>query len=372
MRNLTKLKNAKFTKLLSLTIALIFILSSFVGCGKKTTEDDEASTTKKEKTTVASTAEPTTAIEEPVNCNPLTGETDYPVELIGNRSVLISVENHPQARPQWGITSADIVWEMLAEGGITRMLLMFADASRLPDKIGPVRSARHYFVEIAEGFDSIFVHFGGSNIAYDAMKKRFNTDRIDGMTDNYFYRDRSRNVATEHTAYTTRDDIVEAIKDKEFRTTTDKEHAQPFKFRAKKRYLPQGSCIGVTVPFSSSYTYEYTYNKEENVYYSSLNGNKFMDDNGTQQNFENIVIMYVPVSSLNDDAGRITFDLFRGTGLYISNGSYQKIKWQKGDYEMMLHFYDRKDRPIYFNQGRTYIALVPTENESLTVISQRQ
>ena len=142
------------------------------------------------------------------------GEANYSEEILNNRPVMVSVENHKDARPQWGITSADIVWEMVVEGGITRMLLMFSDASRLPDKIGPTRSARHYFVELAEGFDAIFVHFGGSPQAYSALKQQ-GTDNLDGMyAGNAFSRDNSRNVSSEHRAYTTKDKVVTAIESK--------------------------------------------------------------------------------------------------------------------------------------------------------------
>ena len=242
MRKLAKIKNKKITKALSLVIALILIIGSFVGCGKE----------EEEPTTTAPTTEATTLPPVPQNVNPLTGEVGYPEELIGNRSVLVSVENHPDARPQWGIASADIVWELLAEGGITRMLCMFADASRLPDKIGPTRSARHYFVEIAEGFDSIFVHFGGSPQGYNALDNH-GTNHIDGMSDSGFHRDRSRNVASEHTAYTTKDDVINNIDKKDFRTTAEEGKDKPFKFNQSPVTLSGGACTAVSVPFSSSY-----------------------------------------------------------------------------------------------------------------------
>lgn len=352
---MAKLKKSKLTKLLSLTIALIFIVSSFVGCGKETEEDTT--------TTAPSTTEATTAAPAPAKVNPLTGDPNYPEELIGNRSVLVSVENHPEARPQWGISSADIVWEMLAEGGITRMLCMFADASRLPDKIGPTRSARHYFVELAEGYDSILVHFGGSSYGYDSLAQQ-GSEHIDGMTDNYFYRDKSRNVATEHTAYTTKDDIVKAIENKGFRTETEEGKENPFKFNETAKALSGGTCTNVSVPFSSSFTYKYTYDEESKVYLSTLNGNSFKDDNGTQQSFTNIIIAYSTVTPLNDGAGRVTYDLSKGKGIYISNGTYENITWEKGDYTDMMKFYGADGNELALNPGRSYIALVPTGNNA--------
>ena len=297
-------------------------------CGKK----EEEPTTTTEPLTEATTLPPV-----PQNVNPLTGEVGYPEELIGNRTVLVSVENHSDARPQWGIASADIVWELLAEGGITRMLCMFADASRLPDKIGPTRSARHYFVEIAEGFDSIFVHFGGSPQGYNALDNH-GTNHIDGMSDSGFHRDRSRNVASEHTAYTTKDDIINNIDKKDFRTTAEEGNDKPFKFNQSPVTLSGGACTAVSVPFSSSYTYNYTYDAENKVYLSSLNGRDFKDDNGTQQSFTNIIIVYSSTSMI--DSKRIAYDLSKGSGVYISNGTYENITWEKGDYSDIMKFYD--------------------------------
>ena len=153
---MANLRKNRIFKTLAIALTLAILTGLFAGCGKEV--EEETTTTTAAPTTQAPATEPYLT----GSINPLTGEANYPEELLKNRPVLISVENHKDARPQWGITDADIVWEMEAEGGITRMLLMFADASRLPDKVGPTRSARHYFVEIVEGFDAIFVHFGGS------------------------------------------------------------------------------------------------------------------------------------------------------------------------------------------------------------------
>ncbi|MFH5972295.1 DUF3048 N-terminal domain-containing protein, partial [Clostridium perfringens] len=93
---------------------------------------------------------------------------------------------------------------------ITRMMWLYSDVSNVP-KIGPTRSARHDYVELAEGLDALYVHFGGSNLAYDKIKADKVND-VDGITDgSYFARDKSRNVATEHTAYTTGENILKAI-----------------------------------------------------------------------------------------------------------------------------------------------------------------
>lgn len=353
-------KKTRLMKTLSLISALTLIVTAFTGCGGK---EEEPTTT--EPTTVITTEPPV------VYRNPLTGEAGYNEELIGNRPVMVVVENHSQARPQWGLTSSDIVFEMVAEGGITRMILMYADASRLPDKIGPVRSTRHYFLDLAEGYDAIFTHFGQSTYAKQQLQSH-DIDNINGYVDgSYFSRDKSRNVDSEHTAYTTKEWVTKAIEDKEYRTTLKDGYTDAFQFNIDgDKVLKDGSCVTATVSFSSSYTYTLNYDKQENVYYSSLNGNPFMDSNGTQQNFENIVILYTNISAISGDTkNRVDFDLSEGEGRYISNGSYEDISWKKGDSTDMLKLYDSEGEELKLNTGRTYIAICDDSREANNTIS---
>lgn len=354
MRNSNK---SKFVKIISLILALVFITGTFSGCGG----EKEPETTEAPSTTVPVT-------EETVIRNPLTGESGYNEKLLNNRPVMIVVENHPDARPQWGLTSSDIVWEMVAEGGITRMLLMYADASRIPEKVGPVRSARHYFVDIAEGFDAIFVHFGFSPYAKSQIANH-GVNNINGLYDNYFSRDRSRGVSSEHTAYTTDENIAKAIADKNYRTEIKDSYKSPFKFNKKTKELSGGSCNELVASYSSGYTYTLTYDAQNKVYLSSLNGNKFVDSEGTQQNFENVILCYTSISSMGDSKGRVNFDLSEGKGIYASNGTYESITWKKGDSSDMMKFYNADGDELSLNPGRTYIGIFDNSRESVNKIS---
>ena len=347
-----KLKNSRLTKILSLALALIFIIGAFSGCGGNGNKEEETT-----KAPQAAETPEDTAIR-----NPLTGEPDYDEALLKNRPVFVVVENTPEARPQWGLTSSDIVWEMVVEGGITRMLLMYADASRIPEKVGPIRSARHYFVDLAEGFDGLFVHFGYSPKAQSQIANH-KVNNINGLVDNYFYRDSSRDVATEHTSYTTGEAIQKAIQNKEYRTEIKDDYKAPFKFNSKDKTL-SAPCARVNVAFSSGYTYVYTYNAEKKVYEAKLHGKSFADSEGVQQNFKNIIICYTDVTSLNDNKGRVDFNLSEGRGVYISNGSYTDITWKKGESDDMLKFYNKVGDELSLNVGRTYIALMDKSAEN--------
>lgn len=362
MNTLNTRKNHLLRKSISLIIALVFILGTFTGCGDKS--DATSAIAPATTQTIAPSPNPPASLYVTGNYNPLTGEANYSEELINNRPVFVSVENHYDARPQWGIASADIVWELPAEGDITRMLLMFADASRLPDKIGPTRSARHYFVELVEGFDAIFVHFGGSPQAYSAISQ-YGTSNLDGMSlGSYFSRDNSRDVAIEHRAYTTQEKILAAIDAYDVRTTIEDGYKNPFTFYTSTQSLSEGTCTQFTVPFSSSTTYTLTYSDTDKVYYSSLGSKPFMDDDGTQQNFTNVIVCYVDVSYISGDSkGRKSLDLSSGEGYCFTNGTYEQISWEKGNYEDMMKFYGANGEELALNTGRTYIALVPSSNQ---------
>lgn len=352
-----KLKTSKFAKLLSLTLALIFILGAFTGCGGDT---EEETTTEAPVTTQTS--------KDNVIRNPLTGEAGYSKKLLKNRPVFIVVENHPDARPQWGLTSSDIVWEMVAEGGITRMLLMYSDASRIPEKVGPIRSARHYFVDLAEGFDGIFVHFGYSPMARKQIENH-NVDNINGLVDNYFYRDSSRGVSSEHTSYTTGEAIKNAIANKEYRTEIKDEYKSPFKFNSKTKTL-SAPLSKITAAYSSSYTYTFHWSEKINAFKCTLNGEAFCDSEGVQQTFDNIIICYTDISSLNDSKGRVDFDFSEGEGVYASNGSYTDITWKKGESDDMLKFYNKVGDELSLNVGRTYIAIMDESAKASNTIKK--
>lgn len=353
-----KLKNSKFAKVLSLSLALIFILGAFAGCGDKT--EDETTTE------VATTQKP----KDNVIRNPLTGEAGYSKKLLKNRPVFLVVENHPQARPQWGLTSSDIVFEMVAEGGITRMLLMYADASRIPEKVGPIRSARHYFVDLAEGFDGIFVHFGYSPMAKTQIENH-KVDNVNGLVDNYFFRDTTRDVAVEHTSYTTGEAIKNAIANKEYRTEIDKEYKAPFKFNSKVKSL-SAPCKKIDIVYSDDYDYTFHWSDVTNSFKCMHNGKAFSDSEGNQQMFENIIICYTDITSMNDSKGRVDFDFSEGKGIYATNGSYTEITWKKGESDDMLKFYNKVGDELSLNVGRTYIALMDKSAEHTNKIYEKK
>lgn len=335
--------------ILSLVIATIFALSYYFF--HKTKPVDPVPTTKVTEKAVVIT-------------NPLTGEENYPLSAVGKRPVAISINNISFARPQWGLCSPDIVMEGLAEGGITRMLWLYANSADIP-KVGSIRSARHDFVEMAEGFDSIFVHWGGSIYAYDAISRRSVNDIDAKIYDTYFDRDNARDVDIEHRGYTTGQNIVKAISDIKYRTTINTNFEKPFIFG--KTAHTNGDCKSISFAYSDSAAYKFSF--AQNRYYCYINGEKMTEDGGRQFAVDNVFLLYCTVKSLGDNAGCIDMDLTQGVGVYVSHGKYTKLKWKKGLPNEMLKFYDETGKQLVLNKGKSYIGFVPTTMISSTVLS---
>lgn len=348
-------------KVLALILILSMTLVIFAGCKKQEPNTD----------TTTTTTEPAPLAET----NPLTGLDDISDEAVGKRPLAVVVENSPAARPQWGLGSADITIEGLVEGGITRMLWVYADVNNIP-KVGPTRSARIDFLEMAEGLDAIFVHFGGAATAYDALRAR-GYDDIDGAgqgnlkgTAAYFDRDSSRRGrGSEHTAYTKGEWLAEAVTKTGVRSDVKTEYATPFSFFEKATKLTGGDCAEVTFTFSSSYKHTFKYNAEDNLYYNYMNTSEMVDENGKQMSVANVILLYYPSHSMiAGTKGSIDMNLSGGKGVVISNGTYQNITWTKGGPNDMVKLLTEDGKEMKLNTGKNYLGLIPSSNASATLI----
>ena len=341
-------------KILSLSMAVCLLLT-LASCGSKEAEP-----------AVETTVTTTEAVAKDIN--PLTGEAGLDTSYIGKRPVAVMVENHPDARPQWGLCTPDIVVEGLVEGGITRMMWLYADVSDVA-KIGPTRSSRHNYVEVAEGLDAIYVHFGGSYVAYNLFSSDSSIDHIDGSKGegSYFKRDTSRKVASEHTAYTTGEWLTKAISDKGFRTDLNSSYANPFKFASAKRSLAGGACSSIKVSFSDSYNHTFKYNSSDGLYYNYMNTTEMVDENGKQMAVSNVIVIYCNVTMV--DSKLVEWNLSSGSGLYVSNGTVENITWKKGGTHDMLKLYSSDGTELKLNTGKSWMGFVPEARESITAVT---
>jgi len=291
------------------------------------------------------------------------------------RPLAVMIENHTEARPQSGLSSADIIYEAIAEGGITRFMALYY--CNLKDvQVGPVRSARTYYLDWNE-YDALYAHVGGANTPgpADALGQiiKYGVKDLNQFSIGFpvFWRDYQRlghPVATEHTMYSTTKKLWE-VGAKRGWTATDSAGIRwdddfiPWKFKADQG---GGSTIKVTVNFwesQSNYRVEWNYDPTSNTY-KRKNGEDHLDLNNKQQlAAKNIVVQFQRESNANDGYPGNVHLLYGTTGfgkaLLFIDGNAIEGRWIKKSRTSRTKFVDTKDKEIEFNKGQIWIQTVP-------------
>jgi len=275
--------------------------------------------------------------------------------------VAVMVENHTQARPQSGLDRANIVYNALAEGGITRFLAVFTLTNPV-EEIGPVRSARSYYVDWARGYDAMYVHAGGSPSGLSRITSVGLTDLNQFFNSQYFYRDRSRNVASEHTLYTTSTLLSRAIVDKKLPTDGSFEG---WTYKSDAGEAERGTSQTITIDYSSfSYKVGYTYDPATNSYKRFQAEQPHVMRNGAALAPKNVVIIRVNRSLENssDDHGRLAMTTTgSGPAQFFIDGKVSDGTWKKNSAQSELELLDAAGRPVKLNAGQTWVEVVPPE-----------
>lgn len=294
--------------------------------------------------------------------NPLTGADISEGYSIGQRPVAIMINNAAAAMPQRGIGSADVIYEMVTEGGVTRLMAMFSDYRTVP-QTGPVRSARDQHLQMAMAQNAVFVHIGSSIYAQNLINQ-YNYQDIDGMYlgSTCFVFDNARNLAgkgNEHCWFT----------DAAFvQTGMEKQLISPagayeslFKFNEKTaaaRVPAEGDAPHVKWSFSGASEVELIYDSASGKYFKTAFGTPHIDElTGAPISFNNAFILSCNIS-LKPDGQCTEFDLSQGTGFYISQGKYESVTWTKGNPDQQLKIYGADNKELTINIGKSYIAFV--------------
>jgi hypothetical protein len=332
------------------------VLNNFTG--KTNSSNSQTGSSSKVESSVVTTAK-----------NALTGETIPLEQASTNRPMGIMVSNIQIALPQSGLSQADICFEVVAEGGITRILALFYNWSKLP-KIGTVRSARDYYIDLAQAYDAIYVHFGESYIAAAVLKDR-NIDDIDLFKiDNAYWRDQARikSKGLEHSAYTNIDYIKKGINAKKIQVAAQNgKQADAFNFNPPDQKIKPTDITAnkVTVPFSGVSTSIFDYNSTEGVYGKSEFGSPEIDENtNSQLKVTNVIILFTDITRANDPE-LMAVSMDGGSGYYVSNGSAQEISWEKGQPTDPIKLYANDNSPLKINAGKTWVCIVDNVRNSL-------
>lgn len=317
--------------LLSASFAGIFAAA---GCGR-------APKLAPENTTNLVTQRPTS--KPPLPASPTTGR---PVTGTHHTWFAAVVENFPAARPQTGLSAADIVYEMEAEGTITRYLALFHDT--IPANVGPMRSARPYLIQTAADWGAPFIHFGGSPEA-DALLKTYPDPQIDGIFQGqYFYRDASR--VAPHNAYliTSRLPHYDAV--------VDNGH---FRF-GSPRLSGAMAAVTLDINYNSFTDVQYVYQPATNRYLRFQQGQPDRDRATGQQLYAtNVIVQYARTTSIpNDPKERINIDLAGpGQALYFTHGKEVPGTCRR-DGNGVVSYVDRQGEMMVLSPGKTWIEVV--------------
>lgn len=303
--------------------------------------------------------------------SPLTG-LPIRAELVGKRPVAVMVNNIKASMPQLGISNADIVYECLAEGGITRLMCLFLDYEDL-GTIGSVRSARDYYLDLAQIHDAVFIHAGGSELAYSQIKSR-KIDALDGVrttVSGVFWRDPDRlaTMSREHTMVTNGEKIAYGIAKKKYRTENYEGFTPSYRFYSAPTAIDGKSASYIKIPNSSSYVAELSYNSELGLYLKNQFGKPHIDaTTNTQLGFTNVIVLYTHQQKV-DSYGRIAVDITgTGKGYYLYGGKAVSITWTRSDRDGGISLFNADGTPLYINCGKSYISIASESIYTKTVI----
>lgn len=274
-----------------------------------------------------------------------TGE-DVKESSNSNTPFMVMIENSTSSRPQSGLGSADVIYETSAEGGIPRFMALFH--KDMSDKIGPVRSVRPYFLELALENDLPFAHCGGSSDALTSISEDGSIMSINEISsEEYFWRDAERQ--SPHNLYTSSDNILNSIIDNDFLSIP-----RPFADFNKDYYLDESLSSVSNIFLNLNKNYDTSYIYEDNVYKKSMDGVVALDAATNEQlSFSNVVIQKTSIS-LQDDNLHLDIDLVgEGEGYIFSNGRYVNVIWKKTSEDDKTTFYDINGDVVPLSPGKT-------------------
>lgn len=351
-----------------------------IGCKKKESYDGGDVIQDYEQNitpTVTPTPEPTVSPTETIEDSNHEGEMRsfltglwVPEEIGRKRPYAFQFSNFKSVSNQWGISQADIVYECIVEGGITRLLGIGENYTG--DRLGSTRSSRHYFVSIADEYDAIYIHYGKTKYAVSKIKQ-LGIDNLDGETGigtTVFYRDKS--MKAPHNAFASIDGILAGIKKKGYKTEYASDYKPHYSFYETDTDLADGSSVQkVTLKFSAYTSPYFEYNQDDKLYYRYQFGGPHKDsNNGNQLTFKNIIVQFVKEWDIDrNDYQTMDIEDASGKGYYITNGKMIPITWKKKEASRWMRYYNEAGEELTINPGKTFITLFPNDRTEDVVLN---
>ncbi len=299
---------------------------------------------KPEQKTVKKEVKPTTVP------SPLTGVL-IPADQKEAPVTGIMIENSLDARPQAGLKDAGVVFEAIAEGGITRFLALYQEAK--PDYVGPIRSARPYYIDWLLPFDASYAHVGGSPDAISKITSSGVKD-IDQFYNGGAYR-RVNDREAPHNVFTSLSSLIALEKAKGYTKSTFTGFTRKAEAASK---TPTATAIDFTIS-GPAFSVHYDYDAASNSYKRSEGGLPHTDEKTGAQINPKVVVAMVVNQSLDADGLHTIYDTIgTGTVYVFQDGIFTIGTWTKNDSKSQFAFIDEIGKPLNLNPGQTWISVV--------------
>ena len=298
-------------------------------------------------------------------------------EHVNRRPIAVVVNNHYSALPQNGLLNADVIYEVLAESEITRFVAIFHSEMPL-DKVGPIRSTRTYFADMALNHDAIFVIHGGTVDGYQRARNNFDA-LLDGMVlePTIFWRDRnypqwtgiSSQRALEHSSYSSWQRISQHLQAQNKRDTIEPDPQLGFNFGEIPQTIRRvGNAQVVSVPFSFLYTRTFEFEPAQNRYLVSNHHGAHVDAETREQLVtNNILVQFVHSRVIDPVAGYKAVDTVgSGDGYLFTGGEQFVLRWQKASHTSPMQWFFECGTPLVLTPGKTWICVFPVESAVVT------
>lgn len=283
------------------------------------------------------------------------------------RPIAVMINNHSiAAKNHAGLQDAYLTYEIIVEGGLTRLMAIFKDKDTA--RIGSVRSSRHYFLDYALENDALYTHFGWSERAKSDIST-LGINNINGLYDSGFWRDKTLNVAYEHTAFTSIEGIKKVANSYGYRMTSKKDTLLNYSIKSVDMENIENAQVAnyVNIVYSSYQKTSYEYDAENKVYKRFMNGSAHTDAVTKEQYTVKNIITYQVYNYSFDSYGRQDLEnIGTGTGYYISEGYAIPITWEKKDRSSQTTYYYETGKELKVNDGNTYIQIQP-KNQTLEI-----
>lgn len=272
------------------------------------------------------------------------------------RPIMVMVNNAPPARPQSGLDKADIVYELLAEGEMTRFVAIYQ--SQQPKVIGPVRSIRPYFIQLGAGFDAVMVHAGGSPEALETLAHSSYNSLNEIANGKYFWREQFRKPP--HNLYTDLAHIEKAMVNKGMRVRSELPYLP---FLATDAQIVEGAkAETINITYHSLNKASYQYDPQTKRYLRFTQGKQHMDLVTKKQLSVTNLLVIAARHKILDKEGRRQVDINGpGDGYLFQQGKAQKIIWKRSSGVIRAYAATGEQKEMPLLPGNTWINVLPDQ-----------